>query len=148
MRSFAAKERKEHKMKTGTENDIMDLCNVVRETAYALHVYLGQGHLEKVYENALAHRLRKEGLVVEQQEPLTVYDEDDTIIGDYVADLVVEYRLIIELKACKTIAEEHVAQLLGYLRSARIEHGLLINVGSFKFQINKYALSARPNEDE
>jgi len=148
MRSFAAKERKEHKMKTGTENDIMDLCNVVRETAYALHVYLGQGHLEKVYENALAHRLRKEGLVVEQQEPLTVYDEDDTIIGDYVADLVVEYRLIIELKACKTIAVEHVAQLLGYLRSARIEHGLLINVGSFKFQINKYALGARPNEDE
>ena len=148
MRSFAAKERKEHKMKTGTENDIMDLCNVVRETAYALHVYLGQGHLEKVYENALAHRLRKEGLVVEQQEPLTVYDEDDTIIGDYVADLVVEYRLIIELKLCKTIAEEHVAQLLGYLRSARIEHGLLINVGSFKFQINKYALGARPNEDE
>jgi GxxExxY protein len=148
MRSFAAKERKEHKMKTGTENDIMDLCNVVRETAYALHVYLGQGHLEKVYENALAHRLHKEGLVVEQQKPLTVYDEDGTIIGDYVADLVVENRLIIELKLCKTIAEEHVAQLLGYLRSARIEHGLLINVGSFKFQINKYALSARPNEDE
>ena len=123
--------------------DIMTLCDRVRETAYAIHLYHGHGHLEKVYENALAHRLRKAGFTVEQQRPLTVYDEDGTVIGEYFADLVVDGRLIIELKACKAIADEHVAQLLGYLRSAKLEHGLLINFGSYRFQIKKYALSEK-----
>lgn len=146
---MAATERKERKeMNSATTSDIMKLCDAVRETAYAIHVYHGHGHLEKVYENALAHRLRKAGLAVEQQKPLTVYDEDGTVIGEYFADLAVENRLIIELKACKTLAEEHVAQVLGYLRSARIEHGLLINFGSYKFQMKKYALSARTEESE
>jgi GxxExxY protein len=120
---------------------VMELCDVVRETAYAIHVYHGHGHLEKVYENALAHRLRKVGIEVKQQYPLTVYDEDGTIIGDYFADLLVEGRLIIELKACRALADEHTAQILGYLKSARIEDGLLINFGSFKFQMKKYILS-------
>lgn len=128
--------------------DIMKLCDLVRETAYAIHVYHGHGHLEKVYENALAHRLRKAGVAVEQQHPLTVYDEDGTTIGEYFADLLVERRLIVELKACRTIAEEHVAQILGYLRSAQMEHGLLINFGSFKFQMKKYALSAKTRESK
>ena len=121
----------------------MKLCDIVRETAYAIHVYHGHGHLEKVYENALVHRLEKAGIQVEQQHPLTVYDEDGTVIGEYFADLLVDNRLIVELKACRTIADEHVAQILGYLRSARREHGLLINFGSPKFEIKKYALSER-----
>lgn len=116
------------------------LCDQVRETAYAIHKYHGTGHLEKVYENALVHRLRKSGLDVQQQHPLKVYDEDGTEIGDYYADLIVEGVLIIELKACKTLAEEHKAQILGYLRSANMEHGLLINFGSYKFQIEKFIL--------
>jgi GxxExxY protein len=99
------------------------------------------GHLEKVYENALAHRLRKAGLDVKQQHPLKVYDEDGTLIGDYYADLLVDNRLVIELKAAKALADEHVAQLLGYLRASRIEHGLLMNFGARKFEIRKYALS-------
>ena len=120
---------------------ISDLCDVVRETAYAIHVYLGHGHLEKVYENALTHRLQKAGLDVKQQYPVTVYDEDGTIIGDYYADMLIDGRLIVELKACRALAREHIAQLLGYLTSARIEHGLLINFGSYKFEIKKYAQS-------
>ena len=120
---------------------IGELCDTVRETAYAIHVYHGHGHLEKVYENALAHRLRKTGLDVKQHHPLTVYDEDSVVLGDYFADLLIADRLIVELKACRALAEEHVAQLLGYLKSARIEHGLLINFGSYKFHIKKYALS-------
>lgn len=120
---------------------VMELCDVVRETAYAIHVYHGHGHLEKVYENALAHRLRKLGIDVQQQHPLTVYDEDGTVIGDYFADLLVDGRLIVELKACRALADEHTAQILGYLKSARIEDGLLINFGSFKFQVKKYILS-------
>lgn len=120
---------------------VMELCDVVRETAYAIHLYHGHGHLEKVYENALAHRLRKAGIDVAQQFPLTVYDEDGTVIGDYFADLLVGGRLIVELKACRALTDEHTAQLLGYLKSARIEDGLLINFGSYKFQVNKYILS-------
>lgn len=118
---------------------IFELCDVVRETAYELHRYLRHGHLEKIYENGLFYRLRKHGLRVEQQVPLRVTDEDGTVLGDFVADLVVEGVLLIELKACRTLADEHTAQLLGYLRSCQIEHGLLINFGSPTFQIKKYA---------
>jgi len=120
---------------------INQLCDVIRETAYAIHVYHGHGHLEKVYGNALAHRLRKLGLDVKQQHPLTVMDEDGTVIGEYFADMLIEERLIVELKAAKDTADEHVAQLLGYLKSSRIEHGLLINFGSHRFFIKKYVLS-------
>src|SRR6266498_2638630 len=107
--------------------DIFQLCDVVRQTAYDIHVYHGNGYLEKVYENALVHRLRKLGLDVKQQHPLTVYDEDGTIVGEYFADLVIENCLIVELKAARAIADEHVAQTLGYLRASRVEHGLLVN---------------------
>ncbi len=79
----------------------MQLCDIVRETGYTIHCYHKHGHLEKVYENALAHRLRKLGLEVKQQHPLKVYDEDGTVLGDYYADLLVDNRLIIELKAVK-----------------------------------------------
>jgi GxxExxY protein len=61
---------------------IFDLCSVVRETAYAIHLYHGHGHMEKIYENALIHRLRKQGYNVKQQHSITVFDEDDTTLGD------------------------------------------------------------------
>ena len=122
-------------------NTINDLCDIVRQTAYDIHVYHANGYLEKVYENALANRLRKAGFDVKQQHPLAVRDEDGTVIGEYFADLLIDGRLIVELKAAKTIADEHVAQTLGYLKASRIEHGLLINFGSYRFQIRKYVLS-------
>src|SRR5437867_935502 len=118
--------------------DVKALCDQVRQTSYDIHVYHGHGHLEKVYENALAHRLRKAGLEVKQQHPIKVYDEDGTQIGDYLADLLVEGQLIIELKTAKTLAPEHEAQILGYLKSSRLEHGLLINFGSYRFEIRKF----------
>ena len=119
-------------------HNINQLCDAIRQTSYDIHVYHAHGHLEKVYENALTHRLRKQGLEVEQQYPIKVYDEDGTEIGDYVADLVVARQVVIELKTAKTIAAEHEAQILGYLKSSRIPHGLLINFGSYKFEIRKY----------
>lgn len=73
--------------------------------------------------------------------PLSVFDEDGTLLGEFHADLFVEDQLIVELKAVRAILDEHVAQLLGYLRSARCEHGLLMNFGAGKFAIRKYALS-------
>lgn len=118
--------------------DIKALCDQVRQTAYDIHLYHGHGHLEKVYENALAHRLRKAGLDVKQQHPIKVYDEDGTLLGDYLADLLVEGELIVELKAVKALGGEHEAQILGYLKSARREHGLLINFGSYRFEIRKF----------
>ena len=119
---------------------ILELCDIVRETAYAIHKYLGHGHLEKVYENALAGRLSRIGLVVQQQYPLPVHDEDGTLLGEYFADLWVESCLIVELKAATCLVGEHTAQLLGYLRAADIRDGLLINFGSYRFQIRKYVL--------
>ncbi len=132
-------------MQTKTIND---LCDIVRQTAYDIHVYHANGHLEKVYKNALANRLRKAGLDVNQQHPLKVHDQDGTVIGEYFADLLIDGRLIVELKAAKTIADEHVAQTLGYLKASRIEHGLLINFGSYRFQIRKYVLSQGEAREE
>lgn len=123
---------------------IFELCDLIRVTAFAVHQYLGHGHLEKVYENSLANRLQKSGLKVEQQQPLQVFDEDGTLIGDYIADLIIEAQLILELKAAKALDDAHSAQLLGYMKAARFEHGLLINFGSYRFQIKKFVLSGSP----
>lgn len=127
-------------MNMKTDEEVKVLCDLVRQTSYEIHAYHGHGHLEKVYENALAHRLTKMGLAVKQQEPITVYDEDGTVIGEYYADLLVDGWLILELKAVKMLANEHIAQIMGYLKSARLKHGLLINFGSYRFEIKKYAM--------
>jgi GxxExxY protein len=125
-----------------TWENLNQLCDVVRETSFAIHSYHRNGHLEKIYENALANRLRKLGLDVKQQPPLTVYDEDGAVLGEYFADLFIEGCLIVELKACRDIAPDHVAQIIGYLTSARIETGLLINFGASKLQVKKYLQSS------
>jgi GxxExxY protein len=120
---------------------INQLCDIVSETSFAIHRYHRNGHVEKIYENALANRLRKLGLEVRQQHPLTVYDEDGTLLGEFFADLFIENRLIVELKAVRTIADEHVSQLLGYLKSGRIETGLLINFGASVLSVKKYLMT-------
>ena len=137
---FAAKE----KGMILQEQDIKQLCDIVRQISFDIHRYHRSGHLEKIYENALAHRLKKNGIKVEQQCPLSVYDEDGTLLGDFYTDLFVDDKLIVEIKACKVLANEHIAQLLGYLRASRIEHGLLINFGAPKLQIKKYVLNDNP----
>lgn len=116
---------------------VFQLCNIVRETAFAIHGYLRHGHLEKVDENALVHRLRGMGVRTEQQAPMVVRDEDGTILGEYFADVLVEGTVLVELKACKALDTEHTAQILGYLRSTGVEHGLLINFGAPKLQVRK-----------
>ncbi|MFA5265955.1 MAG: GxxExxY protein [Opitutaceae bacterium] len=123
------------------KDPVFEICDQVRETCFALHCHLRHGHAEKVYENGLAHRLKKQSIEVLQQHPLKVYDSDGTLLGEYFADLFIAGRIIVELKACRTIADEHVAQLLGYLRASRIEHGLLINFGAPVLQVRKYVLS-------
>ena len=122
------------------DEPVFALCDRIREASFSLHQYLRHGHLEKVYENGLIHRLRKAGIRVEPQFPLQVRDEDGTILGDYFTDLFVEGILIVELKACKSLANDHTAQLLGYLRATGVRHGLLINFGAPKLEIKKYIL--------
>jgi len=125
-----------------SDDEVLKLCDVIRQTSYDIHKYLKSGHLEKVYENALAHRLRKLGIEVKQQHDLAVFDEDGALLGKTTADLFVENVLIIEVKACKTLIQEHIAQIFGYLRASRVEHGLLINFGSPILEIKKYILRA------
>lgn len=126
---------------------INKLCDVIRETSYAIHKYHRHGHAEKIYENALANRLRKQGIEVKQQHPIHVYDEDGTLLGEFFADLFVENQLIVELKAVNAIASEHIAQLLGYLRSTNTETGLLINFGAPRLHIKKYLMSDMDTEE-
>ena len=121
--------------------DIFTLCDIIRETSFDIYKYLRSGHREQIYENALAHRLRKKGISLEQQQEIWVYDEDDTLLGYLKADLLIENRLICEIKGVRALVDEHVAQLLGYLRASRIEHGLLINFGGPRLEIKKYIVN-------
>jgi GxxExxY protein len=121
--------------------DINNLCDVIRETSFEIHKFFRSGHLEKSYENALAHRLTKIGIRVIQQHPLDVSDQDGTLLGHFCRDLFVANKLVVEVKACRSLVDEHIAQLLGYLRASRIEHGLLINFAAQKLQVKKYILS-------
>jgi GxxExxY protein len=114
------------------------LADLIRQTAFEAHTFLRHGHNEKIHENALRNRLRGKQLQVAQQVPISVFDEDGSLLGDFFADLVVEGYFIVECKAVRTLAEEHTAQILGYLRSSRREHGMLINFGSSRIQFHKY----------
>jgi GxxExxY protein len=122
-------------------DDTWVLCDTVRTTAYAVHVFFRHGFPEKVYENALANRLRSKGVSVLQQHPIAVFDEDGSRVGEYFADLLVAGNLVVEVKAARSLAPEHEAQLLGYLRATGFEHGLLLNFGARRFQIRKFALA-------
>ena len=121
-----------------TEEKAKEVCDEIRQIAYELHVYLGVGYLEKVYENGLRHRLEESGFLVQTQVPIQVKDEDGYLLGDYVADMIVD-GIIIELKAVTTLLDVHVAQLMNYLKATGLEHGLLLNFGSEKFQCRKIA---------
>lgn len=122
------------------ERDILELCDLIRETSFEIHKFLRSGHREQIYENALVHRLRKQGISIEQQPLIRVFDEDGTLLGSLKADLLIESCLICEIKGVSTIIDEHIAQVLGYLRASRFEHGLLINFGGPRLQVKKLIL--------
>ena len=97
---------------------------------------LGIGFLEKVYENALVHELRKSGLSVEQQKAMVV-TYDGVVVGDYLADVVVESRVVVELKVASDITTIHEAQLMNYLRASGVRIGLILNFGEPKLGIRR-----------
>ena len=96
--------------------------------AFKVHAQLGHGFLERVYENAMGIELRKDGLQVQQQCPIPVF-YDGCPVGEYFADLLIESKVICELKAAATLTSEHEAQLVNYLAATGMETGLLINFG-------------------
>ena len=122
---------------------------------YTVYNTLGYGFLEKVYENALAIELRRLGLCVECQRPITVYYRGHTV-GEYYADIIVEGAIILELKAVRMLSNEHEAQLLNYLNATDYEVGLLLNFGSkaeirrkiFDNERKKHRNSTRMNTDD
>ncbi|MEA3432169.1 MAG: GxxExxY protein [candidate division WOR-3 bacterium] len=85
--------------------------------------------MEKVYENALMIEFKKEGIPAKAQAPIKVYYDNGEIIGEYCADILVDDKVIVEIKATKKLVEENEAQLLNYLRATDIEVGLLFNLG-------------------
>ena len=107
--------------------------------AYMISNGLGSGFVEKVYENALAHELRKAGLGVHQQHPIQV-NYDGVIVGEYVADLLVEDCVLVELKAVKILDEVHQAQCINYLKATGMHLCLLLNFGTRRVGIKRIAL--------
>ena len=104
--------------------------------AFTVANALGHGYLEKVYENALAHEIRKSGLKCTQQLSISV-TYDGISVGDYIADLMVNDELLVELKAISGLEETHLAQCLNYLKGTGLKTCLLINFGRPKIQIRR-----------
>ena len=100
---------------------------------------MGAGFLEKVYENTLAIELRKADLEVEQQKKINVKCEGD-VVGDYIADFVVNKSVLLEIKATKSIDKVHQAQLLNYLTATGLRVGLVLNFGTSRLGIKRMVL--------
>jgi GxxExxY protein len=122
-----------------------ELTHKVIGCAMQVHTVLGPGYLESVYENALAHDLRKAGLRVEYQRPIRVW-YDGVVVGDFVGDLWVEGRLIVENKAVQALVRAHEVQLVSYLNSTGVEVGLLLNFGAPSLQYKRKHRTYRPRE--
>jgi GxxExxY protein len=105
-----------------------ELTGRIIKAFYTVYNTLGDGFLEKVYENALMIELRKSGLQADQQKKIEVF-YDAQKVGDYFADILVENIVILELKAADAVVPEYEAQLINYLKATEIEVGLLLNFG-------------------
>jgi GxxExxY protein len=106
--------------------------------AFTVGNKLGCGFLEKVYENALVHELRKSGLRVKQQFEINIY-YDGIIVGEYAADLLVEGCVLVELKALRTMGDKEIAQCLNYLKATKLTLCLLINFGNPRVEVKRIA---------
>lgn len=105
-----------------------ETTQIINRAFYDVYNMLGFGFLEKVYENAMMIELEQAGLQCAQQQLVKVYYKGKQI-GHYYADIIVENKIIIELKAVEALCEEHEAQLVNYLRASEIEVGVLLNFG-------------------
>ena len=118
------------------EQDLDKLTERIIGCAYQVSNTLGIGFVEKVYENAHAHEMRKSGLNIQQQYPIKVV-YDGISVGDFFADILVENLALVELKAVSALNNDHIAQALNYLRASRLPVCLLINFGRSKIQVRR-----------
>ena len=116
--------------------EINDLTKIVIGCAMDVHKSLGNGYLESVYEGALAIELQARGIEFQRQVSIPVFYKGNNV-GDFVADLLVDKRLIIELKATANLHERHEVQLVNYLTTTQIDNGLLINFGTASLQFKR-----------
>lgn len=105
-----------------------DITEEIISAYYFVYNELGFGFLEKVYENAMLIELKSRGFKVESQKIVKVHFKD-SIVGEYFADIIVEDKIILELKSCEALVPEHEVQLFNYLKATNIEVGLLFNFG-------------------
>ena len=110
------------------EEQLNGLTERIIGCAFRVHNVLGFGFAEKVYENAMVHDLRKSGLQVQQQVPIKIW-YDGVLVGEYIADLIVEGFVLLEIKAVKAFDDGHIAQCLNYLAATKLPLSLLLNFG-------------------
>jgi GxxExxY protein len=125
---------------------INDITYAINGAVFEVNNILGPGFLEKVYENALLVELKKRGLKAKNQVPITVSYKGEAV-GDYVADLLVEEKVIVELKTVENLDGAHEAQLLNYLKATSLHVGLLVNFKHKKADIKRMVLDL-PEKDE
>ncbi|WP_396140622.1 GxxExxY protein [Flavobacterium sp.] len=104
------------------------ITDIILKVYYEVYNELGYGFLEKVYQNAMYFELKSLGYKVEAQKQIKVYFKQQ-LVGEYYSDLLVEDKVIVELKACDLLMNIHVAQIMNYLKATEIEVGLLLNFG-------------------
>ena len=118
------------------KEELNKITERIISAAYKVTNTLGAGFLEKVYENALMIELKNHDLKPKQQEPIKVM-YDGVIVGDYLADIIVENEIILELKSGKAIEDIHLAQTLNYLKASGLKLGLILNFGKPKIEIKR-----------
>ena len=119
--------------------DINDITYAINGAVFEVNKVLGPGFLERVYENALLIELRERGLKAENRVPIKVFYKDK-VVGEYIADILVEGKVILELKAVDRLDKIHEAQLLNYLKATGVQIGLLINSTHPKAEIKRMVL--------
>jgi GxxExxY protein len=116
-----------------------DLTYKIRGAVFEVHRQLGSGYLEKVYQRALMLELAEAGLTCQEQHPISV-NYKGQIVGDYFADILVENKIILEIKAQQQLKSEHQSQIINYLKATEINLGLLINFTYPKAQIERFVI--------
>jgi GxxExxY protein len=125
----------------GMENQ--ELTEKIIGCAMKVHSTLGPGFLESVYQRALTHELRNAGLEVESERPITVH-YDGVVVGDFSADMLVEGRVMLELKANQSLVPANEVQLVNYLAATGIEIGLLFSFGAERLEFKRKTRTYRP----
>ncbi len=126
--------------------NINDITYAIRGAVFEVNRVLGPGFLEKVYENALMIEFRQRGLEAESQVPIKV-NYKDNMVGDYIADILVEGKVIVELKTVEKLEKLHEAQLLNYLKATGIQIGFLVNMKLQKVEIKRLVLNLADSDE-